>query len=271
MKLIFSRKGFDTGSGGCPSPILPDGSMFSLPIPDDRSPVRYGDLTWNGHNVGEVVERLTRGKVKAGDGAHLDPDLRPGQVPRDAGWRPLLGQVAAAQGHLRNQGAGVGDTFIFWGLFRRVDANWRWDGPPLHVIWGWLRVAEVVAVDAVRGLPAWTWAAQHPHFAFDQPDASNTLYAAADATGAGVFERFDASRQLTAACAESPTIWSLPGCFMPADGKPALSYHSAAHRWTRDGDRVRLQTVSRGQEFVLDCEQYPEAPSWLVQRTGVIP
>ena len=32
-KLILSRKGFDTQAGGKPSPVFPDGSMFSLPIP----------------------------------------------------------------------------------------------------------------------------------------------------------------------------------------------------------------------------------------------
>ena len=32
-KLIIGRKGFDAGSEGCPSPIFPDGTMFSLPIP----------------------------------------------------------------------------------------------------------------------------------------------------------------------------------------------------------------------------------------------
>ncbi len=32
-RLILSHKGFDSRSGGCPSPIFPDGTMFSLPIP----------------------------------------------------------------------------------------------------------------------------------------------------------------------------------------------------------------------------------------------
>jgi hypothetical protein len=213
--------------------------------------------------VGEVVEQLTRGRVRAGDGAHLDPDLRPGQRPRQAGWRPLLGQVGAAQGHLRNQGVGVGDYFLFWGLFRRVDACWRWEGQPLHVLWGWLRVGAVVAVDAVRGQPAWTWAAGHPHFSFKEPDGSNTLYAADGTAGAGVFEGFDPRRQLTAAGAASPPLWSLPSWFLPADGRPTLSYHLARERWTRDGEQVRLRTVSRGQEFVLDCDHYPQAEPWL--------
>jgi len=34
MKIILSRKGFDSSYGGCPSPILPDGTLLSLPIPE---------------------------------------------------------------------------------------------------------------------------------------------------------------------------------------------------------------------------------------------
>lgn len=36
MRIIFSRKGFDTGSGGKPSPIV-DGRPISLPIPATRN------------------------------------------------------------------------------------------------------------------------------------------------------------------------------------------------------------------------------------------
>lgn len=28
MRIILSRKGFDSAAGGCPSPILPDGRLF---------------------------------------------------------------------------------------------------------------------------------------------------------------------------------------------------------------------------------------------------
>ncbi len=34
MKVILSRKGMDSTSGGIASPILPDGTLLSLPIPD---------------------------------------------------------------------------------------------------------------------------------------------------------------------------------------------------------------------------------------------
>jgi hypothetical protein len=43
MKIIMSRKGFDSAYGGYPSPILPDGKMVSLSIPSGDS-LRYSDL-----------------------------------------------------------------------------------------------------------------------------------------------------------------------------------------------------------------------------------
>ena len=126
MRLILSRKGFDSAAGGCPSPIFPDGSMIALPIPDKRSPIRYGDLKWRGRNLGDVVSKLTRGTQRSDYRAHLDPDLREDICRQQAGWLPTLGQHRAAQGHLRNQGVGVGDLFLFWGVFRAVDDELKW-------------------------------------------------------------------------------------------------------------------------------------------------
>jgi hypothetical protein len=34
-------------------------------------------------------------------------------------------------------------------------------------------------------------------------------------------------------------------------------------RWRRRGGSVYLSTVPIGQEFVLDCDHYPEACEWL--------
>jgi hypothetical protein len=42
LKIILSRKGFDSSFGGYTSPILPDEKMFSLPLKDN---LRYSDLT----------------------------------------------------------------------------------------------------------------------------------------------------------------------------------------------------------------------------------
>lgn len=268
MKLILSRRGFDSASGGCPSPILPDGAMLALPIPDTRSPVRYCDLSWNGRDVGELVERLTKGRIRADSGAHLDPDLRRDVVRRARGWRPVLGQCASAQGHLHNQAVGVGDVFLFWGLFRMVDDRLRWCGAPMHAIRGWLEVGEVAHVDTdVRPkLEQWRWAARHPHLAFET-DATNTLYVAATREGsAGFFPTYSPARRLTAAEAPSPSLWSVPGWMVPGGRKP-LSYHANAERWSTSRGHALLQAAARGQEFVLDGSLYPEAKTWLAELT----
>jgi hypothetical protein len=109
MQIVLSRKGFDSSSGGKPSPIFPDGRMLSIPIPDRRSPIRYSDITWQEFNLGSLVADLTKGKVPPSYKGHLDPDLRPDSLPRVHGWKPLLGQTDQAQSHLRNCNVGEGE------------------------------------------------------------------------------------------------------------------------------------------------------------------
>ena len=48
MKIILSRKGFDSEFGGHPSPILPDGRMISFSIPGKEDKIRYKDLKLDG-------------------------------------------------------------------------------------------------------------------------------------------------------------------------------------------------------------------------------
>lgn len=71
MKLILSRKGFDSSAGKAPSPIFPDGGMLSLPIPDKHSAIAYDDVSWQGERIGSLVESLTQGRVKRSFKAHL--------------------------------------------------------------------------------------------------------------------------------------------------------------------------------------------------------
>lgn len=65
MKIILSRKGFDSSYGGYPSPILPEGRLLSFPIPDPNSPIKYCDLQVNSNTtvlnlindlIGEEIE-----------------------------------------------------------------------------------------------------------------------------------------------------------------------------------------------------------------------
>ena len=65
----------------------------------------------------------------------------------------MFGQVGAAEKHLENRGVGAGDVFLFFGLFRNVEKSaGRWTyvrgALPVHVIFGWLQIAERVAVSS---------------------------------------------------------------------------------------------------------------------------
>jgi hypothetical protein len=274
MKLILSRKGFDSANGGCPSPIL-DGQLCSLPIPDAGSPTRYEKISFTGSSIAQIVEDLTRGRVRRDDGAHLDPDLRRDAIARAARWRPIFGQAGAAQSHLGGHKIKKGDLFLFFGCFRRaeqVGGRFRFvrEAPKLHVIFGWLQVGRVA--QATDGLAAEIpWAATHPHLAAPDRYKNNTLYFAGDRhlstsvnmSGGGTFERI-APRLILSQT--DPYIgcskWRLPLWFEPR-GRPALSYHSKANRWTEGATSTRLQSAYPGQEFVLDLDQYPEARGWL--------
>ncbi len=123
MKIVLSRKGFDSSAGGVPNPILPDGTLLPLPIPDRYSGVTYGEISLLGRNLGEVVERLTMGRIPAHSNAHLDPDLAASALPRLRGWQPSLGQSRSAQGVLRFRRGVPDPTFCSDGS--------QWIGYPL--------------------------------------------------------------------------------------------------------------------------------------------
>lgn len=277
MKIILSRKGFDSASGGKPSPIFPDGRMVSLPIPDKNSPIRYQEINCQGLNLGNLVNDLTQGRQRPDYYAHLDPDLNPESLPRLPGWRPIFGQTGAAQGHLRNMGIEPGDIFLFYGLFQNVilkDNRYSWDKAslPRHVIWGWLQIDEIVRVDDCDRSD-FLWAQNHPHF-HRSPEKNNTIYLGShslripglnnqETPGAGVFTIFSDRLQLTEPGSTSPCHWALPEWCYPKDGKVPLSYHLKLSDWQKVEGYTRLKAASRGQEFVLDCEEFPHAIKWI--------
>ena len=168
MKLILSRKGFDSGVGKVPSPIFPDGTMLSFPIPDKYSTIAYQDIIGlNGEPIGDIVEKLTKGKIPRHYKAHLDPDLRKESLKRKKGWRPIFGQTGSAQSHLGNHNIGPGDVFLFFGRFRRLKQKkdylrYKSDTKILHVIFGWLQIEKVIQVRNKEQVKL-KWASYHPH------------------------------------------------------------------------------------------------------------
>ena len=283
-KLIISRKGFDSGSGGCPSPIFPDGTMFSLPIPsgDEESfeNLRHGDV-----DIGSVVKGITGDRMNGRHPIHLDPDLNfdaHRHRKERAGWqewRGMLGQAGIAQSHLNNQGVASGDVFLFFGLYRRVEETaqgWHFvrGSPEQHVLWGWLQIDQKYLVANI-GPNDLAWARHHPHISRDYRDGKNSVYAASmkldlggeddrcEIAGWGVFPKLDQRLVLTNPNGGGVSNWRLPRWFYPDGDKPPLTYHPDRKRWRRDANHAYLQSVGRGQEFVLDLVHYPEAVEWL--------
>jgi len=117
MKIIFSRKGFDSSYGGVPSVILPSGHLQTIPIPENAQFATeifptYNDISArHGITLGKLVGDLSK-KVKPTDKVHLDPDLDFGSIRRSVGWKPIFGQSDAAEGHLQKQKVGNGFCYI---------------------------------------------------------------------------------------------------------------------------------------------------------------
>lgn len=106
MKIILSRKGFDSSNGNMPNPILPDGTMLSLPIPSSEDECNtYGSLAFKGQSYFDIIKSLKPRTIITRDThCHLDPDLREDVRSRVEGWKQAFGQMDSALGILRNQG-----------------------------------------------------------------------------------------------------------------------------------------------------------------------
>jgi hypothetical protein len=81
--------------------------------------------------------------------------------------------------------------------------------------------------------------------------------------GASVFPAVADELILTTPDQKHRSRWTLPRWFFPGRGRSPLTYHEKLERWQRCGDRCSLQSGARGQEFVFDTGDYPEAMAWL--------
>jgi hypothetical protein len=264
LRLIFSRKGFDSTYGGGVSPILPDGTLVSIPIPESGSGIRYANLRSPRGTLLELLLELGVNRYKENktwrvldkrSEAHLDPDLYPDVAERHPSWRPVFGQCDTAQGVLRNRNVSKGDLFIFYGSYRHAEeAHGRliYRGKAFHAIFGYMSVGEIIAVNSSTTIP---WCAKHPHLV-NRNRRENTLYIAADSLslnglslpGSGTLP-FAQSRVLSRS-PERLSLWQLPRFFHPKVSGNSMSNHLPKD-WTLTDEAAYLQTKSPGQEYVV--------------------
>jgi hypothetical protein len=148
------------------------------------------------------------------------------------------------------------------------------------VIFGWLQVGEVLQVGAKTDefSERYSWLARHPHLNGER-SGSNTIYVASPTlklpgqsrlgrlAGGGAFGRVSDARTLSAPDQTSRSLWRMPAFFAPSSDGRTLSYHGDPARWkTADDEWIQLQSVAKGQEFVLDCRNRADTmkiQSWL--------
>lgn len=301
MRVILSRKGMDSGKTGkdthgrrirgIPSPIFrADGRMLSLPI--GGSGCRMNELSFEGLNLGTIVKDLSNERLSSTMDVHRDPDLYHGLIRRPRNWRPAFGQANGDVTHLEDNGVRKGDLFLFFGWFREIERTrvagiWKWQyvhgAPDLQVIFGWLQVGDIVRLpdkdkeksdeeilDTARR--QYPWLTQHDHFRKERRWKKNAIYVSTEhlkigtrvskIEGGGAFSHFSRELQLTSPDAKGRSQWTLPLCFWSDRPGSRISRHEDPKRWRRNSNGVILQSVARGQEFVVDCDRCPGVEDW---------
>lgn len=269
-KIILSRKGFDSASGGYPSPILPDGTMLSFPIPEDNG-IYYKDLTYKGSSYLDLMNQLGIKGFDENSRVHLDPDINRDTLDRQGQeWEAIFGQCGSSASHLDNNQVKEGDIFLFFGWFRKTintaaglkyDPN---DKEGKHVLWGYLEVGKAFKIIEEDKYPRHYLS--HVHFE-EKGYSNNSAYIAMEKLsfeptkyGAGVFKYDDS---LVLSCSTGlKSIWQLPLCFHPDNGTQ-ITYHANPEKWTKENDYCTLESVGRGQEFVIS--ENPDIETWAKQ------
>lgn len=262
MKVILSRKGFDSHYGKQASPILPDGTLLSFPIPSDDE-LTYSSVTWNEASIYDIIHSLNpKSAISAQSHCHLDPDLRNESIPRQPGWVPAFGQTGSSLTELRDYEVSTGDLFLFFGWFKETEfrngrLQYNLQAKDLHVIYGYMQVGTII--EKSEDIPSWLQ--YHPHAnMMNYKDAwsrgQNAIYLPAEhlsfapaLLGSGTF-KYDKRFVLTKE-GYSRSRWEFP----PSMNGISISHNP--HGWKEE----YFQSAPRGQEFIM--EGTPAVIEWI--------
>ena len=261
MKIVLSRKGFDSTYGGIPSPIIND-TMLSMPIPSADDKLTFEELQYEGHTYRDILRQLSS-RSKRFDKCptcHLDPDIRE-NVRKDpeSDWRPAFGQIDQAQSYLHKRNVGPGDLFLFFGRFQETNGSlekgtlkFNKEKPIIHAIYGYMQIGEIIFGSEIKERN-FHW---HPHGSGKRTgEETNALYLPApklsfdkDRNGWGTF-KFAESRVLT--LSEKTATWKNIECLREEN----------VDRNVNNKSKVGIYYQGQWQELVLKEKQ--SAIDWI--------
>lgn len=165
-------------------------------------------------------------------------------VPRKILRKPLSRRRCDAKSR---QGVGIGDVFVFFGLFQGDDRK------PHHRIFGMMTVERIEKVGSNPGKGSWKklgLPGPHLHTERTNMRENNTIW-----IGHGLPARNAGDALRLTQADSSASYWSVP----PWLERTRMSYHMNPSKWSPG----RVKTVGRGQEFVADVGKDGEALEWL--------
>jgi hypothetical protein len=278
MRLVFSRKAWDSKAGGKPNPII-DGQFVPLPIPKNKhrgGNVPLKDIYW------PLQPPISLDVLLGPQVGHFHPDpwLYPGMLKKQAGhWLPAQGHTATspAHRHLVKEGITEGDIMLFYGWFRKAKfeqgkLTFEERSPDLHVVFGYLQIDEILEN---KDFPALTGRlpglGDHPHL--NNTVGDDVLYVAKRfleipglptgvIPGGGLFPQFDPRLVLTDQEGGNTkrSVWRL--CGWASSDPSVLPEMTYLKKWEREYPDCTTRNRGQGQEFVL--KPTPEILQWLV-------
>ena len=255
-KIILSRKGFDSSAGGKPSPIFPDGQMFSIPIPTKQNTHQTFEKIKKGcYSGADALRQVNANKIPSSGPCHYDPQL--------AYQEGLFGQVGKVQTELDRHYVRSGDLFLFFGWFRDYSQRQKLD---VHQIFGWLEIEKIVYGTSSIKDYCDSLNAEHPHAINDY--TNNALYVGKKTSvfstdklivpGYGEFRKTNSKLVLTE-IGKSRSNWIMPKEYFSEEKNPNLFLNRL--KWSGKNDN-RIQCRGYGQEFIIDVNQNPSAIDW---------
>lgn len=282
MKIILSRKGFDSKYGGYSNIIFEDGRMLSLPIPENEDKFKH-QLTYHeiffkkGDSYKSLFNRLGHNKITDDKKrVHLDPDLQFNTLKqRPPSWKPAFGQAGNAQKFLKEHLENEDVLFLFYGTFQKVfkkAEQFEYSVEhPFHAIFGFLYANKENQFDLSvkrNETETETILGYHPHLSHSKP--YNCIYLATGnkqlgenfKSGAGTF-MFNEKLRLTK-LGYKKSYWQLPRFFENAIIKNENKKEFFFPENYLDDDYCLMQTPSPAQEFLILSDPQNQIQDWAI-------